>query len=474
MKRLVGKPFPVRLAVFVVVFVLLAAGVYWIIKDDWTLTAVQTESVSMGYLLPGGSTVSQTVELPMDGLESIAITPHFDEVEQVGTVTISLLDEETLLWTTDIPATELVSDRANVIPVVPTLYGAKVLTLSIQSSETDLALWAGSTVNTGKFDVTVSTSGLQVNGTPTEGSLVFNLTGHNVLNAQRWYWPVVAVLLALATVLICLTHLQFKHDRRNLLTMVVTLYNQYKYLLKQLVDRDFRVKYKASTLGMIWSFLNPLLTMMVYLLVFSTIFSSDIEYFPVYLMSGIVLFSYFSEATNLGMCSIVGNSALITKVYMPKMIYPLSKVLSSAINFCISLLPVFLVMLLTGVPVHKSILLLPVVVLFLLMFSFGVSLVLATLNVFFRDTQFLWSVVLTLVNFLTPIFYPESIIPEQFLTPYHMNPLYQIVYFMRKIILDGVSPTPITYLYCLLSSGLTLLFGIWVFRRNQDRFVLYL
>lgn len=474
MKALGEKPFLMRLAAFMAAFMLLAAGVYWIVKDDWTLTAVQTDSVSMGYLLPAGSTVSQAVDTPMDGLNSISITPHFDTAERAGTVTFSLLDGDDLLWTAEVPAEELASDKANDIPVSPVLYGTKALTLSIQPNDTGLALWAGTMMSAGKFDVAVSASGLLVDGNPAEGSLVFSLTGHNVLNAHLWYWPAALVLLAAAAAVICLTHVQLSQGKRSPMTMVVTLYNQYKYLLKQLVDRDFRVKYKASALGMIWSFLNPLLTMMVYLFVFSTIFSNDTPNFPVYLMSGIVLFSYFSDATNLGMISIVGNSALITKVYMPKMIYPLSKVLSAAINLCISLIPLFLVMLMTGVTIHKSILLLPVVILFLLVFSFGVSLILATLNVFFRDTQFLWGVLLTMLNFLTPVFYPESIIPAQFLTVYHMNPLYQIVYFMRKIILDGVSPTPVTYLYCILSSGLVLLFGIWVFRKNQDRFVLYL
>ena len=131
-------------------------------------------------------------------------------------------------------------------------------------------------------------------------------------------------------------------------------------------------------------------------------------------------------------------------------------------------------MLITGVPFHKSMLLLPVVVVYQILFCFGVSLILSTLNVFFRDTAFLWSVALTMLNFLTPIFYPESIIPVNLITIFHMNPLYQIIFFMRTIILDGCSPTPITYLYCTLSVAVTLAVGLWVFRKNQDRFVLYL
>ena len=225
---------------------------------------------------------------------------------------------------------------------------------------------------------------------------------------------------------------------------------------------------------MLWSFLNPLLTMAVYLFVFSTIFKSNIEYFPAYLLTGIVMFNYFSESTSLGLNSIVGNRALITKVYMPKVIYPVSKVLSSAINLFISFIPMIIVLLITGVPIHKSFLLLPLAVAFLIAFCLGVTLILSTMTVFFRDTQFLWGILITIWNFLTPIFYPESIIPAAFRTLYHLNPLYQIIYFMRCVTIGGVSPTPVTYLYCFLVSAVPLLLGLLVFRRKQDRFVLYL
>ena len=457
------------------VYLLLAAVLFWIVKDNWSITAVKTDSVAMGYLLPAGSEVGQVVQTNMDSLEAFEITPHFDQQERIGYVTLMLQDGEAILWSNDVMAEDLPTDQSYTVKVTPHLREmGDSLVLKVLPNDTGMALWAGNTVSAGKFDINVQTAGLTVNGESYEGHLVTSVLGHNQLQASRWFWPVALVILAASVGLICTTHIQQKQGKRTFLTMLVTVYNQYRYLLKQLVDRDFRVKYKSSALGMVWSLLNPFLNMLVYLFVFSMLFKSDVKNFPVYLMSGIVLFSYFSEATNLGMISIVGNSALISKVYMPKLIYPLSKVLSSAINFCISLIPLCLVMLITGVTIHKSILLLPVVVAFLIVFSFGMSLILATMNVFFRDTQFLWSVLLMMLNFLTPIFYPESIIPAQFQTIYHMNPLYQIIYFMRTIIIDGVSPTPITYLYCTLSCGVTLLLGLWIFRRNQDRFVLYL
>lgn len=470
-----AKSLPAKLGLFILVYLLLASVMYWVVKDNWSITALKTDSVSMGYLLPAGSEVTQSITVDMDGLERLAFTPHFDQQTRTGHVTLSLLDGDTTVWTADIPAEELPTDQPHTVPISPCLINpTDNLILKISPNETGMALWAGNTVSAGKFDVAVQTSGLTVNNEAYEGCLVLSVQGHNLLQASRWFWPVALVLLAALVGMICLTYAQQKKGKHTPLTLVITVCKQYRYLLKQLVDRDFRVKYKSSALGMVWSLLNPLLTMLVYLFVFSTIFKSDIKNFPVYLMSGIVLFSYFSESTNLGMASIVGNSALITKVYMPKLIYPLSKVLSSAINLCISMIPLCLVMLITGVTIHKSILLLPIVVGFLIMFSFGMSLILATMNVFFRDTQFLWSVLLMMLNFLTPIFYPESIIPAQFTAIYHMNPLYQIIYFMRTIIIDGVSPTPITYLYCILSCGITLLLGLWIFRKNQDRFVLYL
>jgi ABC-2 type transport system permease protein len=151
-----------------------------------------------------------------------------------------------------------------------------------------------------------------------------------------------------------------------------------------------------------------------------------------------------------------------------------SRVLSSAINLVISFIPLFIIMALTGVPLRKSILLLPFVVIFLICLSTGMSLLLSSMHVFFRDTQFLWSILVTIWNFLTPIFYPESIIPAAFLKYYHMNPMYQICYFARTIILNGVSPTPITYLYCFVASFLPLIVGLLIFRKSQDKFALYL
>ena len=465
-----------RLGMFTLIYLLLALVMYWVVAEDWSITAVLTDAVTMSQLLPENAVAEQTFTAEMDVLQQVSVTPHFNTAERSGSAMLSVLAGDDLLAEQTLDVAGLASDTANVIDLQTPVSGVagKTLTLRVDPQNTGMSLWTGSTMSAGKFDVAVQTSGLTVNGEAAEGSLVCSFAGYSLLQGKRWFWPGAMLLLAACIALILVTEKQLQSGKRTPLTMLVRVCQRYSFLLRQLVSRDFQVKYKASVLGVVWSFLNPLLTMLVYLFVFSTIFKSNIEHFPVYLMSGIVLFNYFSESTSLGLSAITGNSALITKVYMPKVIYPLSKVLSSAINLCISFIPLFIVMLITGVPFQKSMLLLPLVVLFLLMFCLGMSLILSSMNVFFRDTQFLWGVLVTMWNFLTPIFYPESIIPAQFQTLYHMNPLYQIVFFMRSITIGGVSPTPVTYLYCTLVSVVPLALGLWIFRKNQDKFVLHL
>ena len=146
-----------------------------------------------------------------------------------------------------------------------------------------------------------------------------------------------------------------KKGRTCLGLKLVHAFSRYRFLIQQLVSRDFKTKYKRSVLGIVWSFLNPLLTMLVQYVVFSTIFKSDIPNFPVYLLTGIVLFNFFSEACSMGITSILGNASLITKVYVPKYIYPVTRVLSSGINMLFSLVPLLLSLIHIFLPWIKTI-----------------------------------------------------------------------------------------------------------------------
>lgn len=250
---------------------------------------------------------------------------------------------------------------------------------------------------------------------------------------------------------------------------------RYRFLLSQLVSRDFKTKYKRSVLGVLWSFLNPLLMMSVQYVVFSNIFRYDnIRNYPVYLLCGIVFFNFFNECTSMGLNAIVQNAPLITKVYVPKYIYPLCRVLSSLINLSFSLIPLIIVSSIAGLyPVWVWLLLLFDIAC-LALFCFGMSLLLSALMVFFRDIQFLWGVLLTVWTYLTPIFYPVDIIPARFLTLYKLNPLYHFVTFAREVILERTSPALVTYGACLCSAVCMLAIGAFCFAKTQKKFVLYL
>lgn len=260
----------------------------------------------------------------------------------------------------------------------------------------------------------------------------------------------------------------------NIVARLIDAFRRYNYLLRQLISRDFKTKYKRSVLGVLWSFLNPLLTMTVQYIVFSTLFRGDIPNYPLYLLSGIVCFNFFNESASMALLSIVNNASLITKVYVPKYIYPLSRVLSSTINLMMSLIPLLLVMLLTRTPVRLSIVLLPFGLVCLVGFCLGLGMILATMMVFFRDTQFLWGVVSMLWMYATPVFYPESIIPAKFMLIYKCNPLYHIIRFIRIVLIQGISPEPKAYALCFVASFVPLLIGTLVFKKNQDKFVLNL
>ncbi|MBQ8200972.1 MAG: ABC transporter permease [Clostridia bacterium] len=249
---------------------------------------------------------------------------------------------------------------------------------------------------------------------------------------------------------------------------------RYGFLLEQLVKRNFNTKYRQSVLGVLWSFLNPMLTMAVQYIVFSALFQSDIAHFPVYLLSGIILFGFFNECVSLGMDSIVLNGPLITKVAMPKIIYPLSRSLSSLINLVISFVPLLAVMLFSGAPFSWALLLIPAVTALLFLFALGMTLILCTLNVFFRDTRFLWSVVSLLWTYATPIFYPISIIPPPWQPVFRLNPMYQFIDFLRTITIHGACPAPAQWGMCIACAVIPLAAGILIFRRNEDKFVFHL
>lgn len=315
---------------------------------------------------------------------------------------------------------------------------------------------------------------MYINGEAVPGVLCFDTYGTDFVWTGPHYWQIV-IPVGMALLAYCLYLIrQYRLGRKNLVVTAVMLLDKYRFLIRQLTARDFKIKYKRSVLGALWSFVNPLLMMSVQYFVFSTIFKADIENYPVYLLAGIVLFNFFSESTNISLYAITGNAGLITKVYVPKYIYPVSKVVSTGVNLMISLLPLLFMCLATGVPVTKAWLLIPFDLACLLVFCIGWGFILSAVMVFFRDMQFIWSVFSMVLTYATPIFYPESILPEHLKGVLAANPMYHMIQFFRKIILEGISPEPREYLICALFSIAFCAIGTLVFKKSQDRFIFYI
>lgn len=248
---------------------------------------------------------------------------------------------------------------------------------------------------------------------------------------------------------------------------------KYRFLLGQLVSRDFKTRYKRSVLGVLWSMLNPLLTMCVQYIVFANLFRWDVDNYAVYLLVGTVTFNFFSEATQAALISITGSASLITKVYIPTYIFPVAKVLSACINLCFSTLALYFIIFVQGVPLNIYHLWIPFLYLTLILFSCGVGMILSALMVYFRDTQFLYSVLITLWMYLTPLFYTVDIIPENLMTYYNINPMYQYVRFFRTLVLDASMPTGEQFAWCTGYAVVFMFLGLVVFKKLKRNFVLY-
>lgn len=249
---------------------------------------------------------------------------------------------------------------------------------------------------------------------------------------------------------------------------------KYKDLLFELVLRDIKIKYKKSILGFAWSILNPLLMMTVMSIVFSTMFKTDIPNFPMYLITGQVLFSFFSEATNMAMVSIIENGELIKKVYIPKYMFPLSKIIFSFSNMLFSLIAVIIVAVVTKLPLRFEMLLFPIPLIYIFIFSLGIGLILASFSVFFRDLLHLYSIILLIWTYLTPIFYPIKILPENIKNWISYNPMYIYISYFRDIMLNEKIPSLQFNLICIFISLTSLIIGMWVFKKKEDNFIFYI
>lgn len=262
--------------------------------------------------------------------------------------------------------------------------------------------------------------------------------------------------------------------------MIVKIRNSFhgfiKYLplLKELVVRDIKVRYRRSVLGLLWTVLNPLMMMTVMTIIFSTLFKSEIQNFALYYLSGYILYTFLNESTTQSLFSIVNNNALMKKVYIPKYLFPMSKVASSLVNLGFSFIAMLIVMIVTRSHFYWTILLTPILVIYLMIFCLGLGMILATMDVFFRDIGHLYSIVTLVWMYMTPLFYPSELLSENGMELLlKLNPLTHYVRYMRALILEGRVPSLPQNLYCILPSVVMLLIGIVIFYKKQDKFILY-
>lgn len=257
---------------------------------------------------------------------------------------------------------------------------------------------------------------------------------------------------------------------------LIVIAKKYSFLVQQLVSRDIKLKYRRSYMGYIWTLLEPLLTMLVLCFVFSQLKGKSDKLFPLYVLTGKLIYSFFSGATKAAMKSIQSNAAMLRKVNVPKMIYPLTTIFSNFIFFLLSLVVLVGVAVVLRAPVSVMTLFSIVPVILIFFMATGVGLILATLEVFFRDMQYLWNVALTMIMYTCAIFYDVSLVVKNgYAWVLQLNPVYMVILLFRQ----SVIPSSVEA-FQWQTLGITALFsfalfflGVYVFRKNEDKFIFY-
>ena len=277
-----------------------------------------------------------------------------------------------------------------------------------------------------------------------------------------------AFTAAIVLVLVLLVTFRNEYFKGQLYT-----FNRFKYYLRLLIKRDFVAKYRRSILGVLWSLLNPMLTMLVMTMVFSYLFEFAIDNFPVYLLSGLTIWTFFSESTSMAMTSVIAGEGVIKKIYVPKYMFPLSRVISSLVNMAFSFVAVLIVIFFTRAPFFWTMFLIPIPIFYVFVFSLGVAMLVSSLAVFFRDLTYLYGIFTTLLMYLSAIFWPVDILEGGALENLiGLNPMYQFITYFRHLVYWGTVPDLWTNFVCLGFALAAFCLGTAVFMKQQDNFIL--
>ena len=248
---------------------------------------------------------------------------------------------------------------------------------------------------------------------------------------------------------------------------------QKEILFPELVKRDFKQKYKRTTLGMAWSVLSPLLTLLVMRLVFTQFFGRNTPHYTTYLFSGNLVMAYYKEATKGGMNSLMSNARIFTKINVPKYMFLFSKNVSALVNFGLTLCVYFVFCAFDGITFGPHMLALAFPIVCLLAMNIGVGMILSAFYVFFRDVQYLYDVFLTLLTYLSAIFYQVDQFSPAVQKLFLCNPVYTYIKYFRTVVIDGSLPSPAYHLLCLFYAGIFLALGCYIYKRYNRQFLYY-
>lgn len=254
---------------------------------------------------------------------------------------------------------------------------------------------------------------------------------------------------------------------------MLTRLKEHGFLFSELVKRDFKKKYKRTYLGMLWSVFSPLLTLFVMRIVFTRFFGREVENYTTYLFCGNIVFSFFNEASNGGMTSLLSNAEIFTKINIPKYLFLFSRNVSSLINFALTFVVFLLFTVIDGVRITPYFLLLIIPIFCLVVFNLGIGLILSALFVFFRDVQYLWSVFTMLLMYMSAIFYTIDVYPADVQSFFHLNPVFVYIKYFRTVVLDGEIPSLAMHALTIGYAVLFFLVGAVIYKKYNHKFLYY-
>lgn len=263
--------------------------------------------------------------------------------------------------------------------------------------------------------------------------------------------------------------MQARNKQRNQTAEKIERRRQYVFVIKELTSREIKRKYSRSYLGIVWSVLNPLLMMAVLSMIFSQLFKRSIENFPIYYLTGYILWQMFTGATNAAMTTLVDNKALLIKVKLPMEIFVLARVYTALVNLGYSLIAYVVMLLVFGIKPNWMMLFSPVIILFMLIFALGVSFVLSSAYVFFGDVKHLYSVLLTLWMYCSAIFYPVDQMKGIIRTIIELNPIYNYIDALRSVVMEGMLPPLWEIARMVVWAVVVYVIGYYIFRKNKNK-----